>query len=205
MATGKTQKQTSDRCDSWLENRCCPITNSKAKYTLAELRAEFFGQIGCCQSDEIVAYQNKPLKTAIVMAARADRGDGELHSHQKWLRPETAKAAESILLKCIGQIAACKDFDALHELIKSKLNIHGAAEMYWYDTAFRIGISLGIYPEKVYLHRGTKDGAENLGIRNGKDVLEMSDLPKELQKLEPYQVEDFLCICKEELKRCRMP
>jgi hypothetical protein len=202
---GRIQTQTSYECSPRFGDRCCPRTTSKAKYTLAELVDEFFEQDGCCQCDEIVAYQNKPLKNAIIMAARADRGDGELHSHQKWLRPETAKAAESILLKCIGQIATCKEFDTLHELIKSKLNIPGAAEMYWYDTAFRIGISMGIYPKKVYLHRGTRDGAKNLGIWNGKDVLKMSELPRELQKLEPYQVEDFLCMCKDALKRCRMP
>jgi hypothetical protein len=205
MGMGKIQKQTSDGCGPWLGNRCCPRTTSKTKYTLAELVDEFLEQDGCCQCDEIVAYQNKPLKNAIIMAARADRGDGELHSHQKWLRPKTAKEAESILLKCIDEIAACNNFDVLHELIKSKLNISGAAEMYWYDTAFRIGISLGIYPEKVYLHRGTRTGAENLGVRNGKDVLKMADLPKELQRLKSYEVEDFLCVCKDALKRCRVP
>jgi hypothetical protein len=60
------------------------------------------------------------------------------------------------------------------------------------------------YPLKVYLHRGTRIGAENLGVSNGKDVLDMSELPKALQKMEPYQVEDFLCICKDELKNCRV-
>mgnify|MGYP000627921672 CR=1 FL=1 len=31
-----------------------------------------------------------------------------------------------------------------------------------------------------------------------KKYLEMSELPKELQTLEPYEVEDFLCIFKKE-------
>jgi hypothetical protein len=203
MARGKTQRQTANECGPWLGNQCCPRTTAKSKYTLGELVAEFLEREDCGQCGELAAYQNKSLKTAIIMAARADDGHGNLHPHQKWLWPKTAKAAEAILLKCVEEIAACKNFDVLHELIKSKLNIPGAAEMYWYDTAFRIGISLGFYPKKVYLHRGTRTGAENLGVRNGKDVLKMSELPKELQKLEPYQVEDFLCICKDALKRCK--
>ncbi len=73
--------------------------------------------------------------------------------------------------------------------------------MYWYDTVFRIGISMGVYPQNVYLHRGTRDGAKALGIYKGKDVLEMSELPVELRKMKPYQVEDFLCIKKDVLHK----
>jgi hypothetical protein len=36
-----------------------------------------------------------------------------------------------------------------------------------------------------------------------KDLLKMSELPKELQMLKPYQIEDFLCICKGTLKNIK--
>ena len=76
--------------------------------------------------------------------------------------------------------------------------------MYWYDTAFRIGISLGVYPDKVYLYAGTRKGAIALGIyTRGKEVMTMSELPVELQKMKPCQVEDFLCMRKDELHRFR--
>jgi hypothetical protein len=51
-------------------------------------------------------------------------------------------------LKCADEIQACKDFDSLHEIVKAKCQISGAGELYWYDTAFRIGISLRFFPEK---------------------------------------------------------
>ena len=45
-------------------------------------------------------------------------------------------------------------------------------------------------------------GAKALGIyEEGKEVLEKSNLPAELQKLLPYQVEDFLCLKKDLLHK----
>jgi hypothetical protein len=189
---------------------CTDKKASDKTNSLAELVAEFLEQDGCCPRDEMKAYKGKPIKVAIEMAAQARHGKGKrpdgtkkLHPHQRWLRQETADKAEKILLGCVPQIKACKDFDALHELVKSKLQITGAKEMYWYDTAFRIGISMGVYPKKVYLHRRTKDGAKAFGIYKGKDFLELSELPAELRKMEPYQVEDFLCIKKDVLHKLK--
>lgn len=173
---------------------CRPPPHLGKGTSLSQLITHFVAAEPSCSRGELAAYRNKPLRTAIAMAARADRGDGQRHDHQWSLRDDTARKAEVILLKAADQIKACKDFDALHSLVKIKLNIPGAAEMYWYDTAFRIGISMGILPEKVYLHRGTRLGAEQLGLGRGKPTLEMSELPPALQALEPYQVEDFLCI-----------
>ena len=184
----------------------CRPTSAIAKgNSLSQVVAHFLACQSSCPRDELRAYSNKPLKTAIAMAAHADRGDGKKHSHQWNLFSTTATRAESILLNSMEAIAACKDFASLHELIKTKLNIPGAGEMYWYDTAFRIGISQGIYPDAVYLHRGTRIGAENLGIAKGKDVLQMSELPPELQGLRPYEVEDFLCLYHEDLAKIRPP
>ena len=164
--------------------------------TLADLVAEFLEQDGCCPRDELDEFRGLKIKEAIRKAAQARDKHGRIHSHQKWLRQETADKSQEILLKCAVEIMACQDFDTLHTFIKSKLQINGLNEMYWYDTAFRIGISMGIYPQKVYLHRGTRTGANALGIYRGVEVLEMSDLPIELQIMKPYQVEAFLCIKK---------
>jgi hypothetical protein len=68
---------------------------------------------------------------------------------------------------------------------------------------FRIGVNLSLHPKKVYLHCGTRIGAKNLGLDYQKHALEMTDLPQELQKLKPYQVEDFLCIYKDALKNVK--
>ena len=59
--------------------------------------------------------------------------------------------------------------------------IKGIGELTIYDTALRIGFYLDIYPDKVYLHAGTREGAKRLigedKVKN-KKYLEMSELPK---------------------------
>ncbi len=156
--------------------------------SLAELVADFLKEEKCCPRDEIKDFRCLKIKDAIKKAVRAKSENGQLYKHQWNLfnHPEVPQKAEAILMQCVGEIEKCKNFDVLHELIKSKLQMPFAGELYWYDTAFRIGISLNIYPEKVYLHRGTKLGAKALNIYKGKEVLEMSELPEELQKLKPY-------------------
>lgn len=178
----------------------CTLERKPKSSTLGGLVADSLRGQSKCARGELEGYSNRPTENALVMAARADDGYGNTHDHQWNLWSTTAKHAEEILLKNIDAIVASTDFDSLHSLIKTMLNIPGAGEMYWYDTAFRIGINLGLYPQKVYLHRGTRIGAKNLGLDFRKDVLEMSELPAELQELEPYQVEDFLCLYKDALK-----
>jgi hypothetical protein len=180
----------------------CGPKRQAGNLTLAELVQEFLEGQSKCLRGELKGYRDIPLKTALIMAARADDGEGRCHPHQWRLWDTTARQAEIILLQNINKIAACKNFDSLHNLIKSILNIPGAAEMFWYDTAFRIGINLKIYPEKVYLHRGTRDGAKNLGLQFGRYALEISELPKELQRLKPHQIEDFFCVFKDSLRVC---
>ena len=67
-----------------------------------------------------------------------------------------------------------------------------------YDTALRIGAKLGVAPVRVYLHTGTREGAKRLGIETkGVSALWPSELPEALRELEPYEVEDVLCIYKD--------
>ena len=54
-------------------------------------------------------------------------------------------------------------------------------ELYCYDTALRIGAKLGLKPDKVYLHRGTRVDARRLGLPTEGATLEMSALPEGLQ------------------------
>jgi hypothetical protein len=186
---------------------CTNRKGSAEANSLTELIANFLKNEGCCPRDEeeMKAFQGKPIVAAIRKAARARDNNGKLYPHQWNLEekyPDVPEKAERILVNCADNIAACNNFDVLHNLITDELklkgHVKGAGEMYCYDTAFRIGISMGAYPQKVYLHRGTRDGAIALGIyEDGKEVLEMSELEKiypEFGKMKPHQVEDFLCI-----------
>ena len=68
-----------------------------------------------------------------------------------------------------------------------------------YDTALRIGAKLGLEPEVVYLHRGTRSGMKALGLDVGRPFIEVDELPQALRSLRPHEIEDCVCIYKSEL------
>jgi len=88
-------------------------------------------------------------------------------------------------------------FGIVHTAVKP---IQGIGELYIYDTSFRIGAKLNLFPTKVYLHAGTRVGTRALGLDGSAATLRVSPLPREFRKLEPHEVEDILCIFKDELK-----
>jgi hypothetical protein len=186
---------------------CSPKNKPIETNSLAQLVAEFLEQDGCCPRDEVKIFQGLKIDDAISKAAQAKDKTGNFFNHQWNLfnHPEVPQQAEKILLSFAAKIEACKNFDSLHELIKSELQIPFAGEMFWYDTAFRIGISMSVYPQKLYLHAGTRKGAIALGVyEKGEEVLEVSELVKkypEFAKMKPHQIEDFLCIKKDMLHK----
>ena len=52
--------------------------------------------------------------------------------------------------------------------------IPGIGELYVYDTSFRIGAKLNLFPTKVYLHAGTRRGVRALGLDHSADTLKVS-------------------------------
>jgi hypothetical protein len=72
-----------------------------------------------------------------------------------------------------------------------------------HDTAFRIGAKLDLLPVKAYLHAGARVGARALGYDRRLPWIEVSDLPRQLRRLKPYEIEDLLCIYKDVLGSAR--
>jgi hypothetical protein len=102
-------------------------------------------------------------------------------------------------------IAACRSFDDLLAITRAVVGIvHGAGPLLAYDTALRLGAQAGHRPERVYLHAGVRAGASNLGYSCDREFIEMNELPPEFQMLLPEQVEDILCIFKDDLRRFRV-
>jgi len=79
------------------------------------------------------------------------------------------------------------------------IRIKGIAETTCYDIAHRIGARLGLEPEYVYLHAGTREAARDLGRRG--DKLSISELRIEFRKLSPAEAEDCLCRYKDDIRR----
>lgn len=145
--------------------------------------------------------QQPTLRDAVRVAALAINSKGKRYSHQRRMSKRILEQASDALLANEKAIEQCKNFDELHTLLEAILEpIKGIGELYVYDIALRIGARLGLFPNKVYLHAGTRVGARALGFDGGAKTLEVSHLPKELQQLEPHEIEDVLCIFKDKLR-----
>ena len=96
----------------------------------------------------------------------------------------------------------CQSFEELFLFVKELVNpIKGAGELYIYDTTLRIGAKMNFLPTKIYLHAGTRVGARALGFSGKLKYLDKQDLPAEFNELEPYEIEDLLCIFKSDLEK----
>jgi hypothetical protein len=114
------------------------------------------------------------------------------------------EGALDILLKQAGAMGRARDFAELFALIDAAMEpMPGLGELYVYDTSLRIGSRLNLLPEKVYLHAGTRRGARALGLNARAATLDVSDLPKSFRILRPHEIEDVLCIFRDQLKTLR--
>ncbi len=170
--------------------------------TLADLVTEFQITPPDCAADDAF-YSSLDLPEAIRSAALAVTAKNSAGPSPK--RPalsEKKQRASLALTAVIEAIQECRDFDELLALVTKTLRgIDGLRDLYYYDTSRRIGAFLGLFPKRVYLHRGATDGARALGLNHTKVYLNMVSLPIELRRLEPRHVEEFLGRYKERLKK----
>jgi hypothetical protein len=147
-------------------------------------------------------FRSQPtLRDAIENAALAKDQCGKKYSHQWRIPRAVLEKAKTILASQEQGINQVASFDDLYSLINTLLeSLDGIGELYVYDTALRMGAYLGHFPKKVYLHAGTRQGAIALGFGR-KNALEMFELPDAFQQLEPFEVEDILCIFKNKLSK----
>ena len=122
------------------------------------------------------------------------------NDHQTRIRCRAIRQAERRLPKL--RLSRVQDFHSLHSRISDAISdVPGIGALMVYDTALRIGARLGLEPEFVYLHAGTRAGARALAIDSGRPYLRVSELPEPLQTLRPCEIEDVLCIFKRHFVR----
>lgn len=104
--------------------------------------------------------------------------------------------------KAIENAESFADLFRITEIVRGKVDNVG--DLWSYDTALRIGFKLRIYPNVVYLQRGARVGARKLlgkkkiiGRYLSKDIF-IERIP-ELNELECYEIEHFLCDFKDRL------
>ncbi len=155
--------------------------------------------------DEETKYYQRPVPLAdqINIAALSRNSEGKRHSHQRRLPEVVLGRVASKLQRRIIEIGTVADFDELITIV-SGCAVWGFGELAIYDAADRIGIRLGVRPEKVYLHAGTRIGARVLGLPSKRQHLEVSEFPVAFHAVEASDIENFLCIYKDCLKNGQM-
>ncbi len=150
--------------------------------------------------DTWIAYtiEQPNIISAIRVAAKSENKSGKRHNHQRRLKKESINKFADNLIKKSKELYETKDFASLLKIIES-CKVRGIGELACYDTANRIGCKIGVVPDKIYLHAGTRKGAERLfGMRIKKKFIDKSELPEPFKSsdLDCIQLEDILCIYK---------
>lgn len=148
----------------------------------------------------LASYRSLPSPPEAIRQAALGTGvDGRMDRHQRRIGYKILGQAADALVEHAGEIGNCSSFaDILACVENLTKRLYRFGELACYDTSLRIGAKLDKWPEAVYLHAGTRKGCYRvLGLKLNKKYVEMDELPKELQVLEPHEAEDFLCIYKD--------
>lgn len=137
---------------------------------------------------------------AIRKAALCELPSGKRHPHQHRIPGALLEQVEARLQGIGHKLARAADFAALHRAVDNEIGqIKGIGALTVYDIAHRIGAHFKKSPERVYLHAGTRTGARVFNISG--DSFDPKILPKAFLRLAPSEIEDCLCIYKDELRR----
>ncbi|WP_340201926.1 hypothetical protein [Ascidiimonas sp. W6] len=139
------------------------------------------------------------LEEAIECAARAKNHEGKKNPHQYRLRIKAIDAFVASLNEQKAAIAQVQTFKELLQII-TKNTVKYIGPLAHYDTAVRIGAWLDLSPEYIYIHCGTKVGAERLLKRKIRTpFINISELPSPFlqARLTNDELENLLCICKD--------
>lgn len=152
---------------------------------------------------ELRYFRNLPnLQAAITDAGLARRLDGDRYkrySHQRRIPREALDKATTRLRR--AAVGDARSFaDLITRVRKAVGPVHGIGELYIYDTALRLGGHLRLLPREVYLHAGTRRGAQALGVDPRSDSVSPNQLRPVLRRLRPHEIEDVMCIYKDWLR-----
>jgi hypothetical protein len=189
---------------------CDTLSNTALKLpSLTAIIRDYLVNFQREHEEEMMWFRNQgSFEDAMRLATQAQDGRGRRYSHQRRIKLQAITGASRALAEVYDDLRKCSSFHELWSLIGSSLeSIKGVRELYVYDCASRLGAHLGLQPERVYLHAGTREGAKNLGLLTQRGVrtrwLEPRNLPLALRTLPPSDVENLLCIYKAELAQIK--
>jgi hypothetical protein len=129
-------------------------------------------------TEELSNFAEEPtLKHDVSRAGLAQRFNGTRYvrySHQSRIPAASLVAAREALLA--SDLRSKRTFHELFQTIQVAIgDLPRIGELMVYDTALRIGAKLSLEPDRVYLHRGTRDGARKLGLNWRADWIPVKD------------------------------
>ncbi|HET8692515.1 MAG TPA: hypothetical protein VFM30_10330 [Steroidobacteraceae bacterium] len=162
--------------------------------------ADYRRTYGCARAWVAYHKRQRPVAVALdVVASWRDR-EGKVYAHQARV-PRRAKVEAGNRIRALD-LAGVRTFDDLFHRVQDAIgSVRGIGDLAVYDAATRIGASLGVWPEQVYVHAGVRQGARALGLDANRRSLPVNAFPPELRRLDPWQIEDVLCIYKDQLPR----
>ena len=179
---------------------CAPsLRNKDALQSVEAIVDDHITQHRTRTAREMKFYKIQPnLEQAIEVASLAKLPSGKRHPHQR--RIPQAALQESKARLSVVDFNKCASFDELYAVVERQIDdISGIGRLTVYDTAQRIGAYLGLEPDLIYLHAGTREGAKALGLDVRKHALTFQEMPEPFHRLRPYEIEDCLCLYKGEL------
>ncbi|MBZ0235610.1 MAG: hypothetical protein K8M05_24990 [Deltaproteobacteria bacterium] len=153
---------------------------------------------------ELASFRDEPtLEAAVRRAALTLLADGRRDPHHTRRPQELLERAEARLVERLAAIETAAAFSSLYQVIDNAVgHWTGLGHLYVYDAALRIGARKGVLPKVVYLHAGTREGAQKLLDAKKRKTLfpsELIEVAPALAELEAYEIEDVLCIYKDQL------
>ncbi len=121
--------------------------------------------------------------------------------HARYFRLNLSTAAQQAVIHALRErandLGNARTFNEIFIII-SQIEIRGFREMGKYDISWYLAAQMGIEPEMVYLHRGTRVGARELGyLQNVRyvrvNVLSQIEGCASLLQLSAQEVENLLC------------
>ncbi len=168
--------------------------------TLDDIVSDYIGEYRENARKEMRYFEiQRSPSEAIRKAALCELPSGKRHPHQRRIPRALLEQAEAQLQRIGRRLARASGFAQLHQAVEDEIgSLKGIGTLTVYDIAHRIGAHFGKAPKRVYLHSGTRIGARTFGI-NG-DSFDPKLLPKPFSRLAPSEIEDCLCIYKDELR-----
>lgn len=183
-----------------------PIPTESGDQSLSGLMSQWEKENRPGLHDLLDGFRSAKFPDALKAASRGEfppNGEkaGKRHPHQRRLSNESLEQWTKTLGKAQTRIQAFRGhpFEELFDFIQAS-KIPGIGPLMVYDTALRIGANIGCLPKDwVYLHAHARIPDVRLDVPR----IRKAELPEPFNELEAwkaYEIEDFLCVCQNQIQ-----